>query len=105
MPKEYGNTRAWGYFLLNELINEERIIMDSPQTIKELEEIRFKYKSNGERLIMSKDEMRKEGIHSPDRADSLMMAVFTMKQYLNDKDNLMTYGVSTNIRRRNVSMY
>ena len=105
VPKEYGNTRAWGYYLLNELINEERIIMDSPQTVKELEDIRFKFKSNGERLIMSKDEMRKEGIHSPDRADSLMMAVFCMKQYLNDKDNLMNYGVSTNIRRRNVSMY
>ena len=105
VPKEYGNTRAWGYYMLNDLINEERIIMDSPQTIKELEDIRFKYKSNGERLIMSKDEMRKEGIHSPDRADSLMMAVYCMKQYLNDKDNLMNYGVSTNIKRRNVSMF
>lgn len=61
MAPEYGNTRAWGYFMLNEYINEGRIIMDSPMTEAELLEIRLKYKSNGERLIVSKDEMRKTG--------------------------------------------
>ena len=84
VPPEYGNTRAWGYYKLKEYIDNEWLIMNSPITIKELEDIRFKYKSNGERLIMSKDEMRKQGIHSPDRADSLMMAVFCITQWLGD---------------------
>ena len=102
VPNEYGNTRAWGYYTLNEYVNNEWIIMNSPETEKELLDIRFKYKSNGERLILSKDEMRKDGIHSPDRADSLMMAVFCIKQYLNDG---VVYGKTHKIVRRNVSMY
>ena len=84
VPMEYGNTRAWGYYTLKEYIDNEWLIVDSAATVKELEDIRFKYKSNGERLIQSKDEMRKNGIHSPDRADSLMMAVFCITQWLGD---------------------
>jgi hypothetical protein len=102
VPNEYGNTRAWGYYTLNEYINNEWIIMNSPETEKELLDIRFKYKSNGERLILSKDDMRKEGIHSPDRADSLMMAVFCIKRFLNDN---VVYGRTANVTRRSVSKY
>lgn len=105
VPMEYGNTRAWGYYNLNDYINNEWIIMDSPETVKELEEIRFKYKSNGERLIMSKDEMRKQGIHSPDRADSLMMAVFCIKRYIGDDQATMNYGGATRVTRRSVSRF
>lgn len=83
-PPEYGNKRAWGYYTLNEWIDNEWIIMKSPETEKELLEIRYKYKSNGERLIVSKDEMRADGIKSPDRADSLMMAVFCAKYLIGD---------------------
>jgi hypothetical protein len=79
--------------------------MDSPETVKELEEIRFKYKSNGERLIMSKDEMRKQGIHSPDRADSLMMAVFCIKRHIGDDQTTMNYGGATRVTRRSVSRF
>lgn len=105
VPPEYGNTRAWGYYTLNEYINNEWIIMNSPETQKELEEIRFKYKSNGERLIMSKDDMRKMGIHSPDRADSLMMAVFCIKRFIGDNQATMNYGGAPRTRRRSVSRF
>lgn len=105
IPPEYGNTRAWGYYTLNEYINNEWIIMDSPETVKELMDIRFKYKSNGERLIMSKDDMRKQGIHSPDRADSLMMAVFCIKRFIGDNQATMNYGGTPRITRRSVSRF
>lgn len=105
VPPEYGNTRAWAYYTLNEYINNEWIIMNSPETQKELEEIRFKYKSNGERLIMSKDDMRKQGIHSPDRADSLMMAVFCIKRFIGDNQATMNYGGAPKIKRRSVSRF
>lgn len=105
VPQEYGNTRAWGYYTLNEYINNEWLLMDSEETIKELEEIRFKYKSNGERLIMSKDEMRKQGIHSPDRADSLMMAVFCLKRYIGDNQATLSYGSSGKIKRKSISKF
>lgn len=103
VPPEYANNRAFGYYTLNEYINNEWIIMDSPQTEKELLQIRFKYKSNGERLIISKDEMRKEGIHSPDRADSLMMAVYCIKRFLNNTINYN--GAAGKITRRSVSRF
>lgn len=102
VPQEYGNTRAWGYYTLKEYIDNEWLIVDSPMTVKELENIRFKYKSNGERLIMSKDDMRKDGIHSPDRADSLMMAVFCITQWLGDAFNEVShYGGGRIIRKTN----
>lgn len=90
-PPEYGNKRAWGYYTLSEWIDNEWIIMKSPETEKELLEIRYKYKSNGERLIVSKDEMRADGIKSPDRADSLMMAVFCAK-YLTGDNQLTAHN-------------
>lgn len=105
VPPEYGNTRAWGYYTLNEYINNEWIIMNSPETVKELMDVRFKYKSNGERLIMSKDDMRKQGIHSPDRADSLMMAVFCIKRFIGDNQATMNYGGAPRITRRSVSRF
>lgn len=103
VPPEYGNKRAWGYYTLKEYIDNEWIIMNSPETEKELEQIRFKYKSNGERMIMSKDEMRKEGIHSPDRADSLMMAVFCVKTCL--KDGINYGGAPVRVTRRSFSKF
>lgn len=100
VPPEYGNTRAWGYYTLKEYIDNEWLIVDSPMTVKELENIRFKYKSNGERLIMSKDDMRKEGIHSPDRADSLMMATFCITQWLGDAFNEVNHYSGGRIIRK-----
>lgn len=79
VPAEYANARAFGYYSLAEYLRNGWIKMNSPETEKELIEIRFKYRSNGERIILSKDEMRRRGIHSPDRADSLMMAIYCIK--------------------------
>lgn len=84
VPAEYANARAYGYYTLYEYIHNGWIIMDSPETEKDLLNIRYEYRSNGERLIQSKEKMRKSGIHSPDRADSLMMAVYLIKTSIND---------------------
>lgn len=88
VPNEYANARAFGYYTLYNYIHSGWIIMDSPETEKDLMNIRFEYRSNGERIIQSKDKMRKSGIHSPDRADSLMMAVYCIKTRLNDKPTI-----------------
>lgn len=79
VPDEYLNARAYGYYTLNEWVNDGLLIMDNSDTERELLQIRYDYKSDGTRLIMSKEKMRKEGIKSPDRADSLMMAVYCAK--------------------------
>lgn len=95
VPSEYLNARAYGYYTLNDWINNELILMDNNETIRELEQIRYDYKSDGTRLIMSKEKMRSKGVKSPDRADSLMMAVYCAKnhlgrvQTLHNKNNLV----------------
>lgn len=76
VPDEYINARAYGYYKLNDWVNDNLLIMDNKDTERELLQIRYDYQSNGKRLIMSKEKMRKDGIKSPDRADSLMMAVW-----------------------------
>ena len=73
----YSNARGEGFFRLKELFDGKRIKILNDMALKEqLQSIRYKFKSNGEKAIISKDEMRKKGIRSPDRADALMMAVY-----------------------------
>lgn len=105
VPGEYLNKRAWGYYNLQEYIHNEWLLMNSPETERELLEIRFKYQSNGKRLIMSKDEMRSQGIKSPDRADSLMMAVWMIKNLMSAQSYVVGGGEQQQIKRRSVSRY
>ncbi|MFH1281802.1 MAG: phage terminase large subunit [Candidatus Omnitrophota bacterium] len=72
----YGNRRAEGFFKLKEMVENSYLkILPGHAQIDELLTIRYKYMSKGQKMIISKDEMRKEGIKSPDEADALMMAV------------------------------
>ena len=74
-PKDeemYYNARAEGYYKLKEMVDKEYLKI-LPDVLEELMTIRYKYQ-NAKRRIVSKDDMRKEGIKSPDKGDSLMMA-------------------------------
>jgi phage terminase large subunit len=78
VPDDYYNTRAYGYYNLRCYIDNEKILMNNKDVERELLQIRYDYRGDGKRLIMSKEKMRASGVHSPDRADSLMMAVFAI---------------------------
>lgn len=95
VPHEYANNRANGYYLLEEWTSQEylNIPKGNETLIKQLETIRYKYKSNGQRLIVSKDEMRKDGLKSPDHADSLMMAVWGAVKHLGKSSNTNSGGM------------
>lgn len=72
----YDNRRAEGFFKLQEMMNKGYLKIKPDQTLMDqLLTIRYKFRSNGQKCIVSKDEMRKDGLKSPDRADALMMAV------------------------------
>jgi len=72
----YANKRAEGYFKLQELMNKGYLkLKPDADLLNQLTTIRYKFQSNGNKIIVSKDEMRKDGLKSPDRADALMMAV------------------------------
>ena len=71
------NKRADGYFKLQEWFEKKYIKpYNDPTLLDQLCSIQYRYKSDGKKLIMSKDDMRKAGLKSPDRADALMMAVY-----------------------------
>ena len=73
----YLNKRAEGFFRMKEFFDKGDIkIMNDPILMDQLLSIRYKYNSNNVKSIVTKDEMRKDNLKSPDRADSLMMAMY-----------------------------
>lgn len=78
------NVRADGYWLLRDWFGMGFLKM-RPQyreTLKQLEKIKMKFRSDGKRQIEAKEKMKAEIGHSPDEADSLMMAVYGAVKYL-----------------------
>ena len=73
----YRNKRSEGFFRMKEFFDKGNIrIMNDPELIEQLLSVRFKYNSNNIKSIVTKDDMRREGFKSPDRADALMMALY-----------------------------
>lgn len=81
---EYGNARAQAFYELKNWTDEAMLILnpEQKQVVKELEKIRFLYRSNGQRMIEPKLKMKKELGYSPDYADSMMMAVWAARHHL-----------------------
>lgn len=73
----YADRRTAAYFKVQDWMARGWLkIINDPVLIAQLLTIRYKYMPNGKKKIISKDEMRKDDIVSPDRADALMMAVW-----------------------------
>lgn len=71
MDPKYANMKAEGFFMLYEWLNKGGQLLDDNKWVQ-LKDI--KYKSNNGRLsIITKEELRKSGISSPDVADALML--------------------------------
>ncbi len=92
--EHYANNRAQGYFTLRDWFDNGFLCIDKKdaEIIKQLEKIKFKYRSNGVKLIQAKVDMKKELKYSPDDADSLMMAVFGAVHYLGKAANSASQG-------------
>ncbi len=85
--EKYSNKRSEAYFKLQEMFSKGWLkIPDDPTLMAQLMSIRFKYNSDGRKAILSKDEIRKTGMHSPDRADALAMSL-----YIQDSINTQQY--------------
>jgi hypothetical protein len=73
-PEQFANTRAEWYWGLRKLFEEEAIdIEEDEELIVQLTDIRYKVNSRGQILIESKEDMKRRGVSSPDRADALML--------------------------------
>ena len=73
--KLFANLRAEGYWGLRERFRSGQIsIPADQQLITELAALRYGYDSSGRIRMESKDDMRRRGHPSPDKADALMLA-------------------------------
>ena len=102
-PNElYANICTENYFVLKDFFVKGYLkILNDSKLIEQLLSLRFKYKSNGQKTILSKDEMRKEGFASLDRAFSLMMGISQVKKIFNAK----RYIGNNNLQRQSVTEY
>lgn len=74
-PSRFLNARAEWYWGLREQFQDGDIDIDpeDDDLAAQLGTIKFKYTSRGQVQIESKDDMKKRGLPSPDRADTLML--------------------------------
>lgn len=73
----YTNKKAQAYFKLEELISKEYLqILDDIGLHSELSTIKYYYRQDAVKHIVGKDEMRREGIKSPNKAEALSIATF-----------------------------
>jgi phage terminase large subunit len=73
--EQFLNARAEWYWGLRERFEKGEIAIDKDEELAaQLSDIKYKFTSRGQIQIESKDEMKRRGVHSPDRADALMLA-------------------------------
>lgn len=73
----YANVRAEMYGQLSErMIAGDCVIEADDDLSAQLNTLRRKYRSTGQMLLESKDEMRKRGVASPDKGDACAMAFY-----------------------------
>jgi hypothetical protein len=77
-PERYVNLRAEMWWTLAERFREGAIDLPPDEVLAgQLTAVRYKYDSRGRLQIESKDESRKRGVSSPDRAEALMHAYYS----------------------------
>jgi phage terminase large subunit len=75
--EKYGDRRTAAYYKVKEWMEKGWLKILADQTlIDQLLTIRYHYDRHGRQILFSKDDMRRDQIPSPDRADALAIAVF-----------------------------
>jgi hypothetical protein len=78
--KKYLNKRAVDCWNLRELLTNKRLkVIKHDKQAEQLASYQFGYRTNGQRYILSKEEMRSKGLKSPDYGDSLVMAASALQ--------------------------
>jgi hypothetical protein len=72
----YANKRTEDYFNTDRMIKNGYLkIYNDNILIDQLLTIKYRFNSRGQKMLIPKEEMRKDGIKSPDRGDALIMGV------------------------------
>jgi hypothetical protein len=76
------NARAEWYWGLRERFEQGDIDLDDDDELAaQLANLKFKFTSRGQIQIESKEDMKKRGLRSPDRADALMLAFASLDSF------------------------
>jgi len=86
--KFYGNHRTKNVYKLKDLVLKGHICIKDTDLIKELLTLRYKYDNYQRRILVSKDQMRKDGVKSPNLADALIMAVSMIGEIKYDQEHM-----------------
>jgi len=78
--EKFLNKRAEMYWGLRQrFLDGDISIPDDEELIGQLSNIKYKYNSRGQLQIESKDDMKKRGLKSPDKADALALAFYDLE--------------------------
>lgn len=73
-PERFANTRAEWYWGLRKRFEEGDIDLEDDEVlVQQLADLKYKVNSRGQTIIESKEDMKRRGLSSPDRADTLML--------------------------------
>jgi len=79
--EDFFDRRAECYWTLRDLFVRDQIqVIDHEEQSTELSSIKFRYMNGSKKRILSKEDMRKDGLKSPDFADALMMSMSVLPQ-------------------------
>src|SRR5262249_9045745 len=74
-PERFRNLKAQLYWSLRERFQEGQVSgLEDDLTLSQLASIRYEINPRGQVQIESKDQARKRGVRSPDRAEAVMLA-------------------------------
>lgn len=78
----FRNRRAEAYWNLRDVFENDQIDIDpnDEDLINQLQSLKWKVDRNNRIIIESKDDMRRRGLPSPDRADAAMMCFTTLEE-------------------------
>lgn len=92
--KFFANPRTKAAFKLKDYVSKGYISIPNEEVIQELMTLRYRFTNDGRRLLVSKEEMRKKGVKSPNLADALLMAASLINEVKERQD--VQYARRTN---------
>lgn len=85
--KDYANYRTVNTYKLKDLLDKGHIAITQDALIKELTTLRYTFDHQQRRILISKDQMRKDKVKSPNQADALIMAVSLIGEVKEGQDS------------------
>jgi hypothetical protein len=84
--KEFCNKRTLAAYSLKDLLAKGHIAIGDDKLISELLKIKYSFDASQRRILVSKDQMKKLGVKSPNRADSCFYAVSALEEIRTEQE-------------------